>query len=141
VFGQLCQSYPTNEWGALAWGELGDCCLQLNNFDAATNAYAQVFASPFADISARSQAQVGFGIALEKKAALVFGGNQNALLQLGAGQLSGRFLRDQPARRRAGGFVLAEKSRVAGPGRHGGIAAMAPGGQVFMPGWRRNCRN
>jgi TolA-binding protein len=82
VFGQLCQSYPTNEWGALAWGELGDCCLQLNNFDAATNAYAQVFASPFADISARSQAQVGFGIALEKKAALVFGGNQNALLQL-----------------------------------------------------------
>jgi TolA-binding protein len=82
VFGQICQLCPTNEWGALAWGELGDCCLQLNNFDAATNAYARVFNSPFADISARSQAQVGFGIALEKKAALMFGGNQNALFQL-----------------------------------------------------------
>ena len=59
VFAQICKSYPTNELGAHAWGEIGDCDLQLTNFDAATNAYAQVFNSPFADVSARSQAQVG----------------------------------------------------------------------------------
>ena len=50
---------------------------------AATNAYAQVFNSTApANISARSQAQIGFGIALEKKAALATGTNQTALLQL-----------------------------------------------------------
>ena len=83
VFGQLCQLYPTNELGMLAWCEIGDCDLQLTNFDGATNAYAQVFSpdSP-ADISARSRAQIGFGLALEKMAALTAGTNQTALLQL-----------------------------------------------------------
>ena len=82
VFNQICQLYPTNEPGVLAWNEIGDCDLQLGAFDAATNAYAQVFNSPFANISARSRAQIGFGIALEKKAALATGTNQTALLQL-----------------------------------------------------------
>jgi outer membrane protein assembly factor BamD (BamD/ComL family) len=82
VFSRICQLYPTNELGALAWGEIGDCDLQLAAYDAATNAYAQVIASPFADISARSQAQIGFGIALEKKAALATGSDQTALLKL-----------------------------------------------------------
>ena len=48
----------------------------------ATNAYAQVVNSPFANISARSQAQIGLGIALEKKAALATGSDQTGLLQL-----------------------------------------------------------
>jgi tetratricopeptide (TPR) repeat protein len=74
--------YPTNEPGALAWFYLGDCYLQLTNYDAATNAYAQVFNSPFANISARSQAQVGFGLALEKMAALATGDDRRALLEL-----------------------------------------------------------
>jgi TolA-binding protein len=82
VFNQICQLYPTNEPGVLAWNEIGDCDLQLGAFDAATNAYAQVFNSPFANISARSRAQIGFGSALEKKAALATGTNQTALLQL-----------------------------------------------------------
>jgi TolA-binding protein len=82
VFNQICQLYPTNEPGVLAWNEIGDCDLQLGAFDAATNAYAQVFNSPFANISARSRAQIGFGLALEKKAALAAGTNQTALLQL-----------------------------------------------------------
>jgi TolA-binding protein len=82
VFGRICQLYPTNEWGALALGELADCYLQLTNYDAATNAYAQVFNSPVAGISARSQAQIGFGIALEKMAALAAATNQTALFQL-----------------------------------------------------------
>jgi outer membrane protein assembly factor BamD (BamD/ComL family) len=80
MFNQICQLYPTNEPGALAWNEIGDCDLQLGAFDAATNAYAQVFNSPFANISARSRAQIGFGIALEKKAVLVSGASQNELL-------------------------------------------------------------
>ena len=43
VFNQICQLYPTNESGVLAWCEIGDCDLQLTNYDGATNAYAQVF--------------------------------------------------------------------------------------------------
>lgn len=80
LFAQICQLYPTNELGVLAWGEIGKCALQLSAFDAATNAYAQIINSPFAGISARSQAQTGFGIALEKKAALVNGSEQTELL-------------------------------------------------------------
>ena len=82
VFNQICQLYPTNELNAQAWIEIGDCDLQLGAFDAATNIYTQVF-SPTApaSISARSRAQIGFGIALEKKAAAA-GGDQTALLQL-----------------------------------------------------------
>jgi TolA-binding protein len=82
VFSRICQLYPTNELGALAWGEIGDCSLQLAAYDPATNAYAQVIASPFANISARSQAQIGFGLVLEKRAAQAEGGDQTALLQL-----------------------------------------------------------
>ncbi len=82
VFIQICQLYPTNELGALAWGEIGDCDLQLANYDAATNAYAQVVNSPSANIAARSQAQIGWGIALEKMAALATGMDQTNLLQM-----------------------------------------------------------
>ncbi len=82
VFNQICQLYPTNEAGVLAWNEIGDCDLQLANYDGATNAYAQVFNSPKADLSARYRAQIGFGLALEKKAALATGGDQKQLLQL-----------------------------------------------------------
>jgi TolA-binding protein len=82
VFNQICQLYPTNELNAQAWIEIGDCDLQLGTFDAATNAYAQVFSpNAPATISARSRAQIGFGIALEKKAAAA-GGDQTTLLQL-----------------------------------------------------------
>ena len=65
----------------LAWNEIGDCDLQLTNYDGATNAYAQVFSSPHADVSARSRAQIGLGLALEKKAALATGSDQARLLQ------------------------------------------------------------
>jgi TolA-binding protein len=82
VFGQIAQASPTNEWGAQAMIEIGNCDLQMNNFDAATNAFAQVFNSPYAGVSTRSQAQVGFGVVLEKKAALLDGEDQRALLQL-----------------------------------------------------------
>ena len=82
VFSQICLRYPTNELNAQAWIEIGKCDLQLTNYDAATNACAQVFNSSQADISARSQAQIGFGIALEKKADLATGSDQTRLRQL-----------------------------------------------------------
>jgi TolA-binding protein len=80
-FSQIVQLYPTNEQGALAWLYLGDCNVQLASYDAATNAYAQVFNSPAANVSVRSQAQIGFGAALEKMAATT-GDSQNSLLKL-----------------------------------------------------------
>jgi len=82
VFGRICQLYPTNELGTLAWGEIGDCNLQMSAYDAATNAYAQVIGSPLADISARSRAQIGLGIVLEKRAAQAGNGDPAAWLQL-----------------------------------------------------------
>jgi TolA-binding protein len=98
VFAQIVQMYPTNELSALAWGEIGDCDLQLTNFDAATNAYAQAVSSSFAKIGARSQAQIGWGIALEKEAALMTGNDRTNLLQLALNNyldvLYGKNLRD-----------------------------------------------
>lgn len=82
VFAQIAQANPTNEWGVQAMIEIGNCDLQLGDFDRATNAFAQVVNSPFAGVSLRSQAQVGFGIVLEKKAALLDGAKQRELLQL-----------------------------------------------------------
>ncbi|HEY1662296.1 MAG TPA: tetratricopeptide repeat protein [Verrucomicrobiae bacterium] len=83
VFTQLNQRNPTNEFGALGWFYMGNCDLQLTNFDAATNDYAQVLsADVIASVSTRSMAQVGLGQALEKMAALATCTNQTALLQL-----------------------------------------------------------
>jgi len=69
VFLRICLANPTNDLGALAGSELGDCQLQLGAFDAATNAYAQVVNSPYAGVALRGRAQVGLGRVLEKKAA------------------------------------------------------------------------
>jgi TolA-binding protein len=73
---------PANELSLPAQIEIGKCDLQLDNYGAATNAYAQVFNSPNAGASARSEAQIGFGIVLEKMAALATGTNRTALLEL-----------------------------------------------------------
>jgi tetratricopeptide (TPR) repeat protein len=82
VFAQIYAANPTNETGALACSELGYCYLQLGAFDAATNAYAQVVESPYAGVGLRSRAQVGLGITLEKKAALLPVAERKPLLQL-----------------------------------------------------------
>jgi tetratricopeptide (TPR) repeat protein len=87
VFASIIQLNPTNESAALAWLEMGKCELQLTNYDAATNAYAQVLStnSPVnaaAGVSLRGEAQIGFGIALEKMAALATGTNQTNLLRM-----------------------------------------------------------
>ncbi|HUA37295.1 MAG TPA: tetratricopeptide repeat protein [Candidatus Sulfopaludibacter sp.] len=88
VFKAIGQSYPQSYEAALAWGEMGDCYLQLAGqpqgthfYSDATNAYAQVINSPLADAAARSQAQMGIGLVLEKLAAQAAGPDQTALLQ------------------------------------------------------------
>src|SRR5207248_1743432 len=70
VFGRLAQAAPAGGLSLPAQVRIGDCNLQMNNFDAATNVYAAVFNSTNADIALRSEAQVGFGLALEKKSEL-----------------------------------------------------------------------
>ncbi len=82
VFAQLCAANPTNETGALAWSELGDCAQQLGAWDVATNAYAQVIASPYARPGLRSRAQVGLGLTWEKQAALCPVSEQKPLFKL-----------------------------------------------------------
>ncbi len=73
ILGQICQLAPTNEAGALAWIEIGDCDLQLGALAAATNAYTQVF-DPNSPTSAAAspelcnRARVGLGIVQEKMA-------------------------------------------------------------------------
>jgi TolA-binding protein len=88
VFQAITQNYPQTAQAALAWGEMGDCYLQLAGqprgaqfYDYATNVYAQVINSSYADAAARSQAQMGIGLVLEKRAAQATGAAQTALLQ------------------------------------------------------------
>jgi len=71
VFNTICTAFPTNELGARAWGEMGDCYLQLTNYDAATNAYAQAIGTSGTNVAVYSQARIGLGLALEKQAALL----------------------------------------------------------------------
>lgn len=97
VFAQIYQMNPTNDAGARAWGEIANCALAMGDFSSATNAYAQVFNSPWADIAARSQAQVGFGSVLETLARTAGAGQTNLLNQALSAYLnvfSGANLRD-----------------------------------------------
>ncbi|MBW8863582.1 MAG: tetratricopeptide repeat protein [Verrucomicrobia bacterium] len=83
LFSQVVQLNPTNELGARAWGEIGDCAQQLGDYVSATNAYTQVFgANSMADISARSRAEVGYGLVLEKMADQTSGIDKTNLLNL-----------------------------------------------------------
>lgn len=85
VFSRIAQLNPTNQQTALAWGEIGNCELQLATEDvsfyaAASNSYRQAIASPIASGAARSQARVGLGMTLEKMAELKPAGEKTALL-------------------------------------------------------------
>lgn len=80
IFMQLALANPTNELGALASSELGDCSLQLGAFDLATNAYTQVMNSPDASAGLRCRAQIGLGRVLEKKAEAASTDARKALL-------------------------------------------------------------
>lgn len=81
LFSRIVLMYPTNDYGALAWCYIGECDVQISDYDSATNAYAQVFNSTNFNISMRSRAKVGFGIALEKKADQAADADKKILLQ------------------------------------------------------------
>ncbi len=111
VFKAIGQTYAGTDQSwlvPLAWGEMGDCYLQLAGqpqgahfYDDATNAYGQVIHSPAANIAARSQAQMGIGLVLEKRATQATGSDQTALLQQALQNyldvLYGKNLRDSEA--------------------------------------------
>lgn len=87
VFSRIAQLYPTNQQTALAWGEIGNCALQLATeevsfYTTASNAYQQAITAPFASVAARSQAKVGLGMTLEKLAGSKPAAEKNALLVL-----------------------------------------------------------
>jgi len=85
VFSQIHRSFTNNEYAALAWGEMGNCYLQLatvdpRNYEASSNAYQKVIAMPAAGVAARSQAQCGLATVLEKQAEASNGDDRKALL-------------------------------------------------------------
>ena len=86
VFAVLVKENNTNELAALAWGEVGNCCLQLAATDAsyyraASNAYQASFTIPLASEATRCQSKIGLALVLEKQAAQSTNGNQIELLR------------------------------------------------------------
>lgn len=77
-FNVIVTEYPTNELVAQAWGEIGNCSLQLAVTDAAnyltaSNAYHRAASVTSAGAATRSQALNGLATVLEKQAALQAG--------------------------------------------------------------------
>jgi TolA-binding protein len=76
AFSRIPQLFPTNALVPRAWGRIGDCCLQQASADSkyyelASEAYQKVLAPELkADVAARSQAEMGLGLVLERQAAL-----------------------------------------------------------------------
>ena len=86
VFAVLVKENNTNELAALAWGEVGNCCLQLAATDAsyyraASNAYQSSFTIPLASEATRCQSKIGLALVLEKQSAQSTNGNQIELLR------------------------------------------------------------
>jgi tetratricopeptide (TPR) repeat protein len=73
VFDLVCTTYPTNRLAALAWGQKAICMLQSarssDDYLGVTKAFQEVINSPYADATARSIAEVGLGVIVEKIAA------------------------------------------------------------------------
>jgi hypothetical protein len=72
VYHLICQSYPSNSIAALAWGQKAICLLQFaqvaQDFSSVSNDFQQVLDSPQAGVMARSAAEVGLAVTLEKLA-------------------------------------------------------------------------
>lgn len=71
AFRNITFLYGTNEVAPKAWGNLGNCLLQLaqqnpNYYQEVTNAYQQAMLHPMASMADKSRAEVGLGIALRK---------------------------------------------------------------------------
>jgi TolA-binding protein len=81
--GWLC---PSDAIAILAMGAKGNCFLQCQDYDGATNSFLQVIHSPLGNAAARSSAKVGLGVTLEKLAQQPACTNQNDLLVLARDQ-------------------------------------------------------
>lgn len=83
AYSKITQSYPESALVPLAWGEIGNCHFQLakadtKQYDLAVAAYRNVVGTN-APVAARSQAEVGWAMCLEAKAALPGVTNRTAL--------------------------------------------------------------
>ncbi len=87
-YSKVAERLPPNEYVPTAWGEIGNCYLQLaaldpsqasKLYDSAADAFTKAMATNAA-ISVRSQAEVGLGIVLEKHSLLKPPAEQAALL-------------------------------------------------------------
>ena len=86
-FERIVTLHSTNQMAPRALAKLGDCNLQLaslhtNRYEMAITNYYQAMISPLADVSTRSQAEIGLGIAREKLAELKLPGEQKRLREL-----------------------------------------------------------
>jgi TolA-binding protein len=85
AYNKIPQLFPESSFAPLAWGQIGNCHLQLatvdpKQFDRAIEAYKQVLGSPRAEVIARGNAEFGIAAVHEKRAATVTGAEQTALL-------------------------------------------------------------
>ncbi|MRR10736.1 tetratricopeptide repeat protein, partial [bacterium] len=88
VFGRVQEAGPTNRLGLLALGQKAVCLLQWVQSDSGTNAlqaFRELATSPYADITARSIASVGMGVALERQTTGKTPAEQAALMQQALG--------------------------------------------------------
>ena len=84
AFGKIPQLYAQSPFAPLAWGQIGNCHLQLatpdpSQFDRANEAYSNVLSSPLADVDARGNAEFGLATVFEKRAIRATGAEKTAL--------------------------------------------------------------
>lgn len=87
VFREVLNLQPGPEPAALAWGEMGNCCLQMaaadpSYYGLASNAYQQAFSVAAASVAVRGQALFGLAQVLEKQAGAATNGLRSELLKL-----------------------------------------------------------
>jgi len=90
AYSRIPQNHPESPLVPLAWGEIGNCHFQLGTadvkqYDLAMAAYTNVIQSVQADAAARSQAEVGLAMSMERKAALPTASDRSALLTAALG--------------------------------------------------------
>ncbi|HYG34510.1 MAG TPA: tetratricopeptide repeat protein, partial [Clostridia bacterium] len=85
VFDYIANYYTNTPQAVLAWGAKAKCLLQLaqgeQDYLSVSNSFQQVIGSPAADTTARSIAQVGMGLTLEKLADQTSGAAKAAILE------------------------------------------------------------
>ena len=86
IFAKVLDFNPTNAAAARAWGEIGECYLQLATRDpalyaTASNAFQQALSLPASDVPTRCQAWVGLGLVNERLAAVASDSERGSLLR------------------------------------------------------------